>query len=161
MTAAERGTAQVAKHCHDTVMIAKFHFESQVLHTGFSTLKISSFVNLDTRVLSRPKKKSKRFHVHVPRGDGVQAMLKTPLHASCKYVCHWESCHSVECIYEDGETYERTKRSRLSQSGFLGLKVMNLLKRTWATGAMPIGAPGWPELAAAVASTWRKMSVSN
>lgn len=39
-------------------------------------------------------------------------------------------------------TYERTKRSRLAQSGFLGLKLMNLLKRTWETGAMPIGAPG-------------------
>lgn len=41
-----------------------------------------------------------------------------------------------------GYAYERTKRSRLSHLGFLGLKVMNLLKRTWATGAMPIGAPG-------------------
>jgi hypothetical protein len=28
-----------------------------------------------------------------------------------------------------------------------------LLKTTWATGAMPIGAPGWPELAWKVAST--------
>jgi hypothetical protein len=37
-----------------------------------------------------------------------------------------------------GDTYERTKRSRLSQSGFLGLKRMNLLKRTWAMGAMPL-----------------------
>ena len=52
-------------------------------------------------------------------------------------------------------TYERTKRSRLAQSGFLGLKFMNLLNRTWATGAIPIGAPGWPELALEVASTWR------
>lgn len=50
-------------------------------------------------------------------------------------------------------TYERTKRSRLTQSGFLGLKFMNLLNRTWATGAMPIGAPGWPEFALEVAST--------
>ena len=50
-------------------------------------------------------------------------------------------------------TYDRTNLSRLSQSGFSGLKVMNLLKRTWATGAMPIGAPGWPELALKVAST--------
>jgi hypothetical protein len=39
-------------------------------------------------------------------------------------------------------TYERTNRSRFNHSGFLGLKVMNLLNRTWATGAMPIGAPG-------------------
>ena len=37
---------------------------------------------------------------------------------------------------------------------------MNLLNRTWATGAMPIGAPGCPELALKVASTcvnWFKM----
>lgn len=52
------------------------------------------------------------------------------------------------------DTYERTKRSRLTQSGFLGLKFMNLLNKTWATGAMPMGAPGWPELALEVASTW-------
>lgn len=51
-------------------------------------------------------------------------------------------------------TYERTKRSLFSQSGFFGLKFMNLLKRTWATGAIPIGAPGCPELALRVASTW-------
>jgi hypothetical protein len=51
------------------------------------------------------------------------------------------------------KTYERTNLSRLSQWGFLGLKVMNLLNRTWATGAMPIGAPGWPEFALKVAST--------
>lgn len=51
-------------------------------------------------------------------------------------------------------TYERTKRSLFSQSGFFGLKFMNLLKRTWATGAIPMGAPGCPELALRVASTW-------
>ena len=39
-------------------------------------------------------------------------------------------------------THDKTKRSRLSQSGFLGLKFMNLLNITWATGAMPMGAPG-------------------
>lgn len=50
-------------------------------------------------------------------------------------------------------TYERTNLSLLSQSGFLGLKVINLLNRTWAAGARPIGAPGWPELALKVAST--------
>ena len=37
-------------------------------------------------------------------------------------------------------TYERTKRSRFNHLGFLGLNVMNLLKRTWATGAMPLRA---------------------
>jgi len=52
-------------------------------------------------------------------------------------------------------TYERTNRSRLTQSGFEGLKVMNLLNITWATGAMPIGAPGCPELALKVASIYR------
>lgn len=58
-------------------------------------------------------------------------------------------------------TYERTKRSRFNHSGFLGLKVMNLLNRTWATGAMPIGAPGWPEFAFAVASTYTADVISN
>jgi hypothetical protein len=37
-------------------------------------------------------------------------------------------------------THERTKRSRLSHLGFLGLNLMILLKRTWATGAMPLGS---------------------
>lgn len=35
-------------------------------------------------------------------------------------------------------TYERTKRSRLSHWGFLGLNFRKRLKRTWATGAMPL-----------------------
>jgi len=39
-------------------------------------------------------------------------------------------------------TYDRTNRSRLGQLELFGLKVMNLLKRTCATGAMPMGAPG-------------------
>lgn len=52
------------------------------------------------------------------------------------------------------KTYERTKRSRLIKSGFFGLNVMNLLNRTWDTGAMPMGAPGCPEFALNVASTW-------
>lgn len=33
---------------------------------------------------------------------------------------------------------------------------MNLLKRTWETGAIPIGAPGWPEFAFATASAYNK-----
>ena len=37
-------------------------------------------------------------------------------------------------------TYERTKRSLFNQSGFLGLNLMNSLKRTWAMGAMPLEA---------------------
>ena len=36
------------------------------------------------------------------------------------------------------QTYDRTKRSRFNHLGFLGLNFMNLLKRTWATGAMPL-----------------------
>lgn len=35
-------------------------------------------------------------------------------------------------------THERTKRSRFSHLGFLGLNFMNLLKRTWETGAIPL-----------------------
>jgi hypothetical protein len=49
---------------------------------------------------------------------------------------------AIGTAQESGNTYERTNRSRFSQSGFLGLNLMNLLNRTWATGAMPIGAPG-------------------
>lgn len=78
-----------------------------------------------------------------------------------------------------GLTYERTKRSRFNHLGFLGLNFMNLLNKTWATGAIPLfsycqwtvfpstmsggpggvwvmkaymGAPGWPEFDLAVAS---------
>jgi hypothetical protein len=56
-------------------------------------------------------------------------------------------------VEKKGYTDERTNRSRFSQAAFLGLNVMHLLKRTWATGAIPIGAPGCPELALNVAST--------
>ena len=50
---------------------------------------------------------------------------------------------AIACVEKAGKgTYERTKRSRLIQLGFLGLKVMNLLNTTWATGAIPMGAPG-------------------
>ena len=56
-------------------------------------------------------------------------------------------------------THERTNLSRLSHFGFLGLKVMNLLNRTCAAGAKPMGAPGWPELALDVASTLKPRSV--
>ncbi len=48
--------------------------------------------------------------------------------------------------------------SIVSMSFLTGLKkaiyLMNLLKRTWAAGARPMGAPGWPELAWKVASTY-------
>lgn len=66
----------------------------------------------------------------------------------------------LETLVERRFTYERTKRSRLTQSGFEGLKVMNLLNITWATGAMPIGAPGCPELALKVASICRNSQES-
>ena len=36
------------------------------------------------------------------------------------------------------QTYESTKRSRLTQLGFLGLNLRKRLKRTWAMGAMPL-----------------------
>lgn len=38
-------------------------------------------------------------------------------------------------------TYERTNRSLFNHLGFDGLNLMCLLKRTWAAGASPIGAP--------------------
>ena len=57
-------------------------------------------------------------------------------------------------------TYESTNRSRLSQLGLLGLKLINLLNMTWATGAIPMGAPGWPELALKVASTYKEGPLS-
>jgi hypothetical protein len=95
-----------------------------------------------------------------PAEKGIRPWSETPPWASCTKVHHWTATMYDRCMKME-KTYERTKRSRLSQSGFLGLKVMNLLKRTWATGAMPMGAPGWPELAAAVASTWRMIRVSN
>ena len=40
--------------------------------------------------------------------------------------------------------YERTNRSRFSHLGFLGLNFMNLLQRTWATGAMPLSRVSAP-----------------
>ena len=49
--------------------------------------------------------------------------------------------HRITQSKEDrrcGSTHERTKRSRFSQLGFLGLNLINRLNRTWATGAMPL-----------------------
>jgi hypothetical protein len=83
----------------------------------------------------------------------------------------------LPCIYwRRGVTYERMNLSRLCHLGFLGLNLMNRFQRTCATGAMPletilsasrldilpiwdltyIGAPGWPELALAVASACKQ-----
>jgi hypothetical protein len=76
--------------------------------------------------------------------------------AICSELFHHQGVYKIV-----GATHERTNRSRLSQSGFFGLNVMNLLKRTWAAGARPMGAPGWPELAAKVASTYVKLRVSH
>jgi len=39
------------------------------------------------------------------------------------------------------------------ERGRSGIEVTHLLKRTWETGAIPMGAPGWPEFAFDVAST--------
>src|SRR5690606_9248069 len=47
---------------------------------------------------------------------------------------------------------ESTKRSRSGQLGFAGSNFRNFEKRTVATSAIPIGMPGWPELAACTAS---------
>src|SRR5262245_4717804 len=44
------------------------------------------------------------------------------------------------------------KRSRSGQCGCLGSNLRNCVKRTVATSAMPIGMPGWPELAFSTAS---------
>lgn len=41
-------------------------------------------------------------------------------------------------IWRRGVTYERMNLSRLCHLGFLGLNLMNRLKRTCATGAMPL-----------------------
>jgi hypothetical protein len=53
---------------------------------------------------------------------------------------HVHSWNSVRGII--WEIYESTKRSLFNHFGFLGLNLKNLLKRTWDTGAIPIGAPG-------------------
>lgn len=45
--------------------------------------------------------------------------------------------NSIE-LGNDCMTYERTNLSRLTQLEFFGLKFMILLKRTWATGAIPL-----------------------
>ena len=68
-------------------------------------------------------------------------------------VSHLHS-YATHAVREFLLTYDSTNLSLLTQSGFFGLKVMNLFQTTWATGAIPMGAPGWPELALAVASTW-------
>src|SRR5436190_23458710 len=47
---------------------------------------------------------------------------------------------------------DRTKRSRLGQAGSCGSKLRNCCHRQYATGAMAIGVPGWPELAACTPS---------
>ncbi len=46
----------------------------------------------------------------------------------------------------------RTKRSRLSHWGLAGLWRRKLVHRVKAAWAMPMGIPGWPELAACTPS---------
>ena len=48
---------------------------------------------------------------------------------------------------------ERTNRSRSTHLGLEGECFRWRLQSTWAAGAMPMGIPGWPELAWRVAST--------
>src|SRR5215469_143920 len=55
-------------------------------------------------------------------------------------------------------------RSRSGQSGSAGSNLRNLVKRTVATSAMPIGMPGWPLLAfstASIASARRQFAMRN
>src|SRR6266542_4860775 len=47
---------------------------------------------------------------------------------------------------------ERTNRSRSGQSGWLGAWRRKRVHATYAIGAAPIGAPGWPEFACCTAS---------
>src|SRR5579863_5447269 len=50
---------------------------------------------------------------------------------------------------------ERTKRSRFGQSGPAGSYLRKSCQSLYATGASPIGAPGWPEFAFWTASIAR------
>src|SRR5437762_14174448 len=54
---------------------------------------------------------------------------------------------------------ERMKRSRSTHFGLLGLWRRCLCHSTYAMGACPIGAPGWPELAFCTASIDRQRIV--
>src|SRR5215469_17853640 len=47
---------------------------------------------------------------------------------------------------------DSTKRSRFGQTGSCGSKLRNSCHRQYATGAIAIGVPGWPELAACTPS---------
>src|SRR5215813_4201304 len=55
---------------------------------------------------------------------------------------------------------DRMKRSRSGQEGLAGLKRWNLVHRTYAMAAAPIGSPGCPEFAFCTASADRKRIVS-
>ena len=48
--------------------------------------------------------------------------------------------------------FDNTKRSRSHQRGLPGLCFKKSFQSTSAMSAMPMGAPGWPELAACTAS---------
>ena len=78
--------------------------------------------------------------------------FRSPFFLPAIVVCRPQS-YALDAVRRPVFTYDSTNLSLLTQSGFFGLKVMNLFQRTWATGAMPMGAPGWPELALNVAST--------
>ena len=69
----------------------------------------------------------------------------------------------VRCSSEKRSTLpwpaERTKRSRLCHPGLAGLYFIYLVQSTYAAGAIPIGMPGWPELAFCTASTDRNRIV--
>lgn len=93
------GRARNYSNSPSTVMIARFHFEFQVELAGAFPLETNSFAYLGIRALNE---KNKRLNVHVPRGDGVQAMLRTPTTRKLQVRAPSESCHSVEQMYEMG-----------------------------------------------------------
>src|SRR5205807_6768971 len=59
----------------------------------------------------------------------------------------------------DAWPMESTKRSRLGQIGSSGSKRSRRFQRQYATGAMAMGVPGCPELAACTASMARQRMV--
>ena len=53
---------------------------------------------------------------------------------------------------------DKTNLSLLIQLGFFGLNLRWYLNNTVATSAIPIGMPGWPELAFCTASTDKNLT---
>jgi hypothetical protein len=64
------------------------------------------------------------------------------------YLARWSSAY---CSIHPWPA-ESTNLSRSNQAGFLGLKRRNSSKRTWPSGAQPMGRPGCPDCAFSTAS---------